>query len=166
MVLGLAIDRTLRSEAPNVAVRFVANAEDDAERLRDGDSDLAVGIYGVLPQEMRSRQLLTDRFVCVVRGAHPAAARRMTLDQYVSLEHIQVAPRGKPGGYVDDALRERGLARRVARAVPYFVTALQIASQTDYVLTVSERVAQQLGPSLGVRAQPRVAPAVRRRRGT
>lgn len=151
MVLGLAIDRTLRSEAPNVALRFVANAEDDAERLRDGGSDLAVGIYGVLPQEMRSRQLLTDRFVCVVRESHPTVGKRLTLEEYVSLEHIQVAPRGKPGGYVDDALRERGLERRVARAVPYFVTALQLAAQTEYVLTVSERVARELAPSLGLR---------------
>jgi hypothetical protein len=69
-----------------------------------------VGIYGDLPQEMRSRQLLTDRFVCVVRGATP---RRQALHARAvrRLPHMQVAPRGKPGGYIDDVLRERGLTR-------------------------------------------------------
>lgn len=150
-VLGLVVDRILCEEAPGVCIRFVPNTPDDPARLRDGGSDLAVGIYGDLPQEMRSRQLLTDRFVCVIRNDHPAIARRLSLEQFVRLSHIQIAPRGKPGGYIDDVLRERGLSRNVARAVPYFVTALQLTAQTDYVLTVSERIARQLAPNFGLK---------------
>jgi DNA-binding transcriptional LysR family regulator len=147
-VLGPTVDRILREEAPSVCVRFVPNTPDDAVMLRDQGSDLAVGIYGDLPQEMRTRPLLTDRFVCVVRKGHPALGKRLTLDRYVTLPHVQVALRGKPGGYLDDVLRERGLARTVARAVPYFVTALQLASETDYVLTVSERIANHYARAL------------------
>lgn len=150
-VLGLVADRILREEAPRVSLRFVPNTPDDASALRDGGSDLAVGIYGQLPQEMRSRVLLTDRFVCVVREGHPGVGKRLTLEQFVRLSHIQIAPRGKPGGYLDDELRSRGLARSVARVVPYFVTALQLAAQTDYILTVSERIARRLGPGLDLR---------------
>jgi hypothetical protein len=62
---------------------------------------------------------------------------------------MQVAPRGKPGGYLDDVLRERGLTRTVARAVPYFVTALQLVAETDYVLTISERIALRFAEPLG-----------------
>lgn len=149
-VIGLVVDRLLREEAPAVRLRFVPNTPDDPAHLRDGGSDLAVGIYGDLPQEMRSRQLLTDRFVCVVRKDHPVVGRRLSLEQFVRLAHIQVTPRGKPGGYLDDVLRDRGLERVVARAVPYFVTALQLTAQTDYVLTVSERIAAQLAPTLGL----------------
>jgi DNA-binding transcriptional LysR family regulator len=150
-VLGLPFDRILREEAPGVCIRFVPNTPDDSPLLRDGGSDLAVGIYGDLPQEMRSRQLLTDRFVCVVRQEHPTVDRRLSLEQFVRLPHIQVAPRGKPGGYIDDMLRDRGLSRSVARAVPYFLTALQLTAQTDYVLTISERIARKLGPALGLK---------------
>ncbi|MFO0674817.1 MAG: LysR family transcriptional regulator [Polyangiaceae bacterium] len=155
-VLGAEVDRILRREAPGVRLRFVPNTLDDPAALRDEGSDLAVGIYGELPQEMRHRRLLTDRFVCVVRKGHPSADTRLTLEQFVALPHIQVAPRGKPGGYLDDVLAERGLARTVARAVPYFVTALQLAAETDYVLTISERIAQRFaGPlSLDVREVP------------
>jgi DNA-binding transcriptional LysR family regulator len=149
-ILGAEVDRLLRAEAPGVCLRFVPNTPDDAAQLRDRGADLAVGIYGDLPQEMRSRQLLTDRFVCVVRREHPVVARRLTLAQYASLPHLQIAPRGKPGGYIDDVLRERGLTRTVARAVPYFVTALQLAAETDYVLTVSERIARRFAEPLGL----------------
>ncbi|MEZ4404908.1 MAG: LysR family transcriptional regulator [Polyangiales bacterium] len=150
-ILGGAVDRLLRAEAPRACVRFVPNTADDPAMLRDQGSDLAVGIYGDLPQEMRSRQLLTDRFVCVVRAGHPAAAGRFTLDRFVRLQHVQVAPRGKPGGYIDDVLRAQGLTRVVARAVPYFVTALQLVSETDYVVTVSERIAKRFEAPLGLR---------------
>jgi len=142
-IIGGVVDRILREEAPQVCVRFVPNTPDDPALLRDRGSDLAVGIYGELPQEMRHRQLLTDRFVCVVRQGHPAASGRFTLEQFVRLPHVQIAPRGRPGGYLDDVLRERGLTRTVARAVPYFLTALQLASDTDYVLTISERIAMR-----------------------
>ncbi|MEZ4398804.1 MAG: LysR family transcriptional regulator [Kofleriaceae bacterium] len=150
-VLGLTLDRLLRAEAPGVDLRFVPNSADDAHAVRAGGSDLAVGIYGELPPEMRTRPLLTDRFVCVVRADHPGVGRRLTLEGYLRLAHIQVAPRGQPGGHVDDALAARGRARRVARAVPYFVTALGLAAQTDYALTVSERIATRLAPDLGLR---------------
>ncbi len=150
-VLGIVVDRILREEAPGVCIRFVPNSQDDPRHLRDGESDLAVGIYGELPQEMRSRQLLTDRHICVLRKDHPLANKRLSLEQFARLSHIQVAPRGKPGGYLDDVLREKGLQRTVARAVPYFVTALQLAAATDYVLTISERIAVKLAPSFGLK---------------
>jgi DNA-binding transcriptional LysR family regulator len=149
-ILGPEVDRRLREAAPHLQLRFVPNSADDAAMLRDEGSDLAVGIYGALPQEMRSRQLLTDRFVCVVRRAHPVLTERFTLKRFVELPHIQIAPRGKPGGYIDDVLRERGVARNVARAVPYFTVALQLAAQTDYLLTVSERIARRYQRALAL----------------
>jgi DNA-binding transcriptional LysR family regulator len=142
-VLGATVDRILREEAPKVTLRFVPNAVDDSTMLREHGSDLAVGIYGELPPEMRTRQLLTDRFVCAVRRGHPLASKRMTLERFVAAPHVQVAPRGQPGGYVDDVLGERGLSRHVARAVPYFHSALELVAETDYLLTVSERIARR-----------------------
>lgn len=149
-VLGAAVDGLLRAEAPGVRLRFLPNTPDDAAPLREGGSDLAVGIYGELPGEMRRRQLLTDRLVAVVRAGHPALGARCTLEQYLAWPHIQVAPRGQPGGYIDDLLRARGCARTVARAVPYFWSALQLAAQTDYVLTLPERLARGAAPGLGL----------------
>lgn len=153
-VLGVALDRILRAEAPRAVVRFLPNTANDGEALRDGGADLAVGIYGSLPQETRTRQLLTDRFVVAARADHPEVGKRLSLEQFTRIPHIQVAPRGLPGGYVDDVLRKKKLSRHVARGVPYFLPALYLTAQSDYLLTVSERVFEELGASLGLRAHP------------
>lgn len=169
-VLGPALDELARDQAPRVTLRFLPTAPDDAQRLREGHIDLAVGIYGELPPELRTRHLMTDRFVCVVRADHPilrdlgkaprrgprrdpeeAPSQPLTLERFVAMEHIQIAPRGVPGGYLDDLLAERGLKRRVARAVPYFLAALLLTAETDYILTVSARVAKKVAPRLGLR---------------
>jgi DNA-binding transcriptional LysR family regulator len=150
-ILGLPMEKILFSEAPHVRLRFLPNSLDDAAQLRGGGSELAIGIYGDLPPEMRSRQLVSDRFVVALRRQHSTLGKRLSLEQFVQTPHIQVAPRGKPGGYIDDALRARGLERTVARAVPYFVTALQLAAQTDYLLVISERIAKQFAISLDLR---------------
>ncbi len=150
-VLGVALDRIIHAEAPRVALRFVPNASDDAMPLREGSTDLAIGIYGDLPPEIRTRKLLTDRFVCVVREDNPLVGKRLTLDHFARLEHIQVAPRGQPGGYIDNVLREHGLERKVSRAVPFFIAGLLLVAETDYLLTISERVARAMAPSLRLR---------------
>ena len=150
-LLGLTLDRVVRAEAPGLDLRFVPNGLDDAVALRSGALDLAVGIYGDLPGELRQRLLLTDRFVCVVRADHPDVGTRLSLERYLSMRHIQVAPRGQPGGYVDDVLAERGRRRVVRRAVPYFLSALSLVARSDDMLTISERVARLMAPQLGLR---------------
>jgi DNA-binding transcriptional LysR family regulator len=87
----------------------------------------------------------------VVREGHPTVGDRISLEEYVRLEHVQIAPRGAPGGYVDDELRARGLERRVTRAFPYFLIALHVVAETDAVLTVSERAASAVAERLGLR---------------
>lgn len=148
-VLGDALERRLAENAPALVLRFLPNAVDDAERLRAGESDLAIGIYGELPPELMTRPLLTDRHVGVARAGHPAL-KRMTLARFTSHEHIQIAPRGRPGGYVDDVLSSLGHTRRVSRAVPYFEAALLMAAQSDRLLVTSERLAKARADALGL----------------
>lgn len=150
-VLGSELSLIAQAEAPKLTLRFVPNSSEDAEALRSSVADLAVGIYATLPPELRMRQLLTDRHVCVVRATHTAVGKHLSLREYIALEHVQVAPRGQPGGYLDDMLAEKGLQRKVVRAVPYFLAALLLTSQTDYVLTIPERVARALAPRFGLR---------------
>ena len=54
-VLGPALDRVMRAEAPRAVLRVLPTAPDDAGALRAGTIDLAIGIYGELPPEMRTR---------------------------------------------------------------------------------------------------------------
>jgi DNA-binding transcriptional LysR family regulator len=149
LVLGTAVERTIRNEAPEVTLRFLPSLADDWIALRDGTADLSLCLPGAFPPEFRTCPLLTERFVCVVRDGHPAATRRLTLDTYLTFDHIVVAPLGNPS-YVDQALAERGHSRRIRCVVPYFGAALHLAAETDYVLTVSETAARAVSGALAL----------------
>lgn len=150
LILGPVVDRILREEAPDVSLRFLPSVADDWIPLRDGVADLSVCILGHFPPEFRTRQLFTDRFVCVVRENHPKVGKRLTLDEFLALDHIVVAPLGRRS-HVDTVLADRGLERRIRLVVPYFLAGLLAAAQGDYVLTVSDRAARALAPTLPLR---------------
>jgi DNA-binding transcriptional LysR family regulator len=150
LVLGPVVDRILREEAPGASLRYLPSVAEDWIPLRDGTADLSVCILGHFPAEFRTRKLFTDRFVCVVRQDHPRVGRRLSLDQYLSLDHVVVAPLGRRS-HVDDVLAERGLERRIRRTVPYFLSGLLMAAGSDDVLTVSDRAAAALAGALRLR---------------
>ena len=150
LVLGWTVDRILCEEAPGVSLRFLPSVMDDWIPLRDGAADLSVCILGHFPPEFRTRQLFTDRFVCVVREDHPRVGKRLNLDEYLTLDHIVVSPLGRPS-HVDSVLADRGLERRIRRIVPFFISGLLLAATTDSILTVSHRAAEAMATTLNLR---------------
>jgi DNA-binding transcriptional LysR family regulator len=154
-VLGGELDRLAR-EAPGVTLHVMPCIAETPALLRDGTVDLAIGVfdyspYSELPSDLRIQQLYEDEFTCVVRAGHPTVGRSLTLAQYAALEHVQIAPRGNPGGYVDDLLARHGLRRRVVRALPYFIAGLALISETDYLLTCSVVLARRMKQRFGLR---------------
>jgi DNA-binding transcriptional LysR family regulator len=140
-VLGVGIGSALAAEAPNVALRFLPVLPDDVTMLRD-DIDLGIGVFPKLPPEFRKQALFADRFCCVARADHPSVRGKLTLKQFTALHHVIVAPRGRPGGSVDSALGELGERRKVMRALPYFLVALQCVAESDCIATISLRLAR------------------------
>lgn len=149
LVLGPVLDRLVARDAPSVSLRFLPSVVDDWTHLRDGTADLAICLPGAFPPEYRTQQLFEERFVCVVRRDHPRARRRLTLDGYLSLDHIVVAPLGRPS-QIDAVLAARGHTRRIRRVVPYFATALHLVAKSDYILTVSESAARSVADTLPI----------------
>ncbi len=132
----------LAEEAPNVNV--------DVQPLRDtvpmqdlvaGQTDLVLRHLINLPDDLYQQQLFTDRFVCVVRKGHPVIGTRMTMKKYLTAGHVLVSPWGGMTGLVDAKLAEQGLTRRVVVTVPTFMMAPEVVVKTDYVVTMSERLA-------------------------
>jgi DNA-binding transcriptional LysR family regulator len=95
------------------------------------------------------RRLFDERFVCVMRKAHPLAKKKkLTLARFAAASHALISPRGKEGGFVDDALARHNLSRRVALAVPHFLIAPHVVATSDLVLTLAARVADVLAKPL------------------
>lgn len=159
MVLA-PLGATLAREAPGVDLYASGPPPGGVvEGLRSGEGDLAIGVFGELPPDIAKRRLFRDGFVTLLREGHPALRGRWTRKRFAALDHVLVSPRGTPGGVIDTLLAESGLERRVARTVSSFFVAPHLLVDTDYVLTVSERVAARLAPGLGlVTRTPPVAP--------
>ncbi len=151
--LVAGVMRELIVRAPRVDVRFLPLTTNAREALSSG-VDLAIGVQSVLPQGAMSQYLFDDAFLCAVRQAHPTVGKRLGLDDYVALAHIQIAPRGTAGGPVDDALAERGLTRRVAVRTHSFLAAPLLASRSDFVLTAPWRVLLPLAKTFRLRTFP------------
>ncbi|HWB79269.1 MAG TPA: LysR substrate-binding domain-containing protein, partial [Nannocystaceae bacterium] len=156
LVMLPSLTRTIAQVAPGIDLwlRPIDDALPDA--LARGEVDAAISV--VRPEYerpgLRSRALFDERFVCIVRKGHPVLAKRWTIERFAALDHALIAPVGKPGGAVDNALAERGLSRRVALLIPHFLVAPFIVAQTDLVLTLPERIALRFADQLGLAMLP------------
>jgi DNA-binding transcriptional LysR family regulator len=128
------------AEAPLVKLSFLAKQDKDSTPLRDGTVDLETGVIGrMMGPEIRAVGLFRDRFVGVVRRAHPLAKGRMTPQRYAAADHVVIERRGLRAAMVDEVLERMGLARKVVATVGGFGPAIALARGSDMVATVPER---------------------------
>lgn len=145
--------RRLAEEAPKVRLELVAlDAKHDWERLEDGSLDLALAFFREIPLQLHSRTLFREKYVCIARRGHPCTKKKLTLDDYIELDHIVMTP--FITGLIDGRLAERGLKRRVALAIPNFLLIPELVAQSDLVATMGERVAQRFATRLALRVLP------------
>jgi DNA-binding transcriptional LysR family regulator len=135
------------------------------QQLEAGEVDLAVLALQNAPPDLRSRPLYTERFVCVVRRDHPAAARaapagRMPLETFCALDHVLVSPRGAAfTAQTDEGLAAIGRRRNVRLAVPHFLLVPEILARTDMIAVLPERLARGYASRLAVMELPIDIPA-------
>ena len=141
----------LAREAPGVDLVLVPPPADLDAALTSGEVELVLGLKQASSAGLVWTPLLADGFACLLRKGHPALGRPLTVERFAALAHLQVAPGGRPGGALDDALAARGLTRRVALRVPGFLGAAPLVAQSDLVCTLPARLA-----ALGVASHPLV----------
>ena len=95
------------------------------------------------------RPLYEEDFVIGVRAGHPFAAEP-TLERFCALRHVVVSLTGDPTGFVDAALAERGVARRVALTVPNFAMALAVVADSELAAALPRRFLAMHGRRFGV----------------
>ncbi len=133
----------LSERAPGLDIHIAGMGPAVRGDILDGRLDLLIGFPPGDRATLHARKILSDRFVCVVRKGHPALPK-MELERFVEYPHVLVTPGGQPGGFVDRALAERGLGRRVAVRVHSFMLAPAYIQNTNYVLTVPEKAARRV----------------------
>ena len=134
--------RALRNEAPMVrlAVRNleVANL---GPMLARGELDLAISIPDFVDPGLRTRLLYREEYVCAVREAHPIRSSKVSMNRFLSFDHVMVSPSdGRFRGPADDALAIHNVKRRVALSVPSFLVLLEVLQTDDLIALVPKRL--------------------------
>jgi DNA-binding transcriptional LysR family regulator len=138
----------LRREAPGIRVAVLPVQEARLHtQLERGEIDLALVTPDSAPADLHARNLFDERYVCVMRSDHPAAARgKLTLDRFCAFDHALVSYAGGSfQGVTDDALAKLGRARRVTLSVTSFLVLPEILRQSDLLAVVPSRLAARAG---------------------
>lgn len=135
----------ITAEAPGVSLVSERADVDFARRLEDGTADLAFLPDFLVPGSLQKRALPAAPFVVVVRADHPLVRpparapakkqRPLSLEAYLELDHLLVAPRGMPGSLVDSALEKLGRRRRVVARLQHFSSAPALVAQSELAVT-------------------------------
>ncbi|MRS15857.1 LysR family transcriptional regulator [Enterobacteriaceae bacterium RIT691] len=163
VAFGPALIAAVAQAAPNVCLRFAPKPERSSRYLREGLVDLEIGVQSNMGPEIRVQRLFQDRFVGVVRNDHPLASLPVIrAEDYVAWGHVAAAPDGTLHGFVDEALSELGLVRKIASVVPGFPTALSVALASDLVALVPALylINQQMADKLHIFELPFITRAI------
>lgn len=111
-------------------------------QLERGDLDLALITPETTPPELHARRLFDERYVCVMRAGHPAAADGAPgLNVFCKLDHALVSYAGGGfAGVTDEALARVGRSRRVCLSVKSFLVLPDILRASDLVAVVPRRL--------------------------
>jgi DNA-binding transcriptional LysR family regulator len=155
---ALAIART---DAPGV--RFAALSLDAAEwerQLIDGAADLAIRDQQPANPKLRWLTLTKEHYVVVMRSDHPLSRGRLNLEKYCRAEHALVSVSGGAfQGSVDAQLAESGMARNIIVSVPSFLAGIDLARQSNVLLSIPARLAQTYRGLLASRVLPVPSPS-------
>ena len=146
--------QAIRRVAPRTTLQSVSlPAEDVANGLESGAIDLALGYFPNLRRHNFFQQsLFSDTFTCLLRTGHPVKSTRLSLKQFLRLDHAVVRAESRTEEVIERFLVRRRIHRRVMLTTPHFASMAPIVEQSDLVVTVPEPLARYFAKgSAGIR---------------
>lgn len=123
----------IRSEAPNITIDilpFSISTESVWDRV---DVQIRLTPGRLKPKAVRSKRLMADDVVVIMRPDHPKASEPMTPELYASLPHVKLSQSSTGTTVIDDSLEERGLKRHSALIVSNWDTIPDLLLKTDLI---------------------------------
>jgi len=140
----------VRRSAPSIDIGvlqvFPQTALADLEKR---SIDLAIAPLDEVPARFAAHVVLEDDFVIAARAGHPFL-KKPSLQSYCAAQHVLASVRGDAHGFVDEALAQKRLSRRVALVVPNFMLALASLVETELLAALPRSLAEAHAPHFGV----------------
>lgn len=136
--------RLVTQHAPGISLDVRPIGRLDVLDSLDADTaDVALTMLGEGGERFKCVRVMEDDYVAVLDRGHPAAQAALTVGRLAEMPHLAITSTGDDTGFVDRALAERGLTRRVAVRVPFLSLALLLVN-SDYLAVLPRRVATDL----------------------
>jgi DNA-binding transcriptional LysR family regulator len=114
------------------------------DQLDAGAMDVALSKLVDGGERFKCVRVMDDDYVAVIDKAHPVADEPvLSTERLARIPHIVVTSSGDDTRFVDDALEEHGLARKIAIRVPFLSIVLMLVG-SDRLAVVPRRVADSL----------------------
>jgi DNA-binding transcriptional LysR family regulator len=139
-----AILQRLRALSPKATVCSVSlPAPEVSHELERGGIDLAIGYFPDLLKGSCFQQVLfTDGFAGLIRADHPIGTNRLTVKQFLQLEHAVVRVESRTEEVIERFLAKHKIQRRVVLTTPHFASTPIVVAHSDLLVTVPEPLAR------------------------
>jgi DNA-binding transcriptional LysR family regulator len=158
-----ALARNVSEVAPRVSLDVrPLGLLDVLGQLDAGGIDVALGTLVDGGERFKCVRIMDDDYVAVLDGAHPAAERSaLSVETVAEIPHIVITSSGDDTSFIDEALEQRGLTRKIATWVPFLSVVLMLVG-SDRLAVVPRRVANDLERicPLTVRELPFASPRI------
>jgi DNA-binding transcriptional LysR family regulator len=142
MVFLPRILERMQKLAPMASIRSVSLPPPQLRHaLENGEVDLAIGYFPDLAKTNFFQQRLFDHhFSCLMRADHPIASKRLTLKQFLSMQHVVVRAEGRSQELFERFLAKKRVRPKIALFTPHFTSLPIIIAKSDLVATVPHAI--------------------------
>jgi LysR family nod box-dependent transcriptional activator len=148
-VLIVPLLEILHRDAPGIRLDLSQPDEGTSERMEGGDIDLLMTPERFLETDHPRELLFEERHVVVGWSGNPVMRGPMTENEFLESGHVAVRIDGR-ASFIEDALQELGLQRRVEVVAPSFIQAPWLLPGTNRLALMHERLARIVAPGLSL----------------
>jgi DNA-binding transcriptional LysR family regulator len=136
--------RAAAYEAPGATFQCLAKSPDELKgMMATGQIDVAMGYFpDIGGAGFYEQRLFEHPFACLVRRDHPTVGDKLTLDQFLALDHMVVEQAGRSQEVFEQRMTQLALRRRVILRSPHFMCVPLLLAETDAIVTVPQALAR------------------------
>ncbi|MDR9752508.1 LysR family transcriptional regulator [Pseudomonas sp. SZMC_28357] len=147
--------KELARVAPMARMNTVGGGmEETLNGLATGRIDLAMGYMPTLQTDIHRLPVFSQHYVCVMRREHPMANTTMTLDDFITRDHLLVEAGGTGHQALERALIDAGGADCIRIRLPHHLSSPHVLLETDVVWTLPCALANTLARYFPLVIQP------------
>jgi len=148
LVLMPGLMRTVRAMAPGLRFETIGASSADEARtlLLEGRIDVAIGSWPPMGPGFHCEKLCDETFVALLSRDHEIRSERLTIEEYLSAEHLAYRPSGASDAALQNVLFAEGVLaqRKVVLTAAHSLGLEHVVGNSRLVLTVPSRLARAM----------------------